>query len=600
MRFYKILLAIICISTISLDSLAQKRAFQLAKEAKKNDQKFVAAYAATEVLKHEDASKRLVRNAHEILAEFMDEGPEEMQSLISDLESQAANYHRDASVSKLSNVVSLIEQLIDYQENLEQISPERLAAPNKRSNPITVVEKNYDNQLKQAQAALLEVKSKAAEDYIQEARLLRTKETIDSLKKAYSHYEKALELHPEIKSEINTEITSLGDLIGLQILDEANELLENAQYEYKLDSAYTLLKSASYYTQNGDVLNRENEIKLELSEFYYTRANNLLLQQSTAENIPEEKIQESGTEDVEGIELTVNKTGLLNALQEKITGAPAGNVEQTSNPGLSQESTTISTNSPTTSIERFKNSHRALFYLERLINIDDQYKDVESLIANAKRATYYKDARDAKIYPSAQIGDLIWMTKNLNYAVGAEYQFYCFGGNPDDKRIIDEESAFYTYSLTTKGSANGDGVQGICPAGWRVPSTEDWKNLKEMIVRDNANWGIFNPEFSGSNSVRRGDQPVDPCEKWSGGYYGVYWSSSLSEYTPSYSGAATQTKIDYIEFFQSNNPIPKKVGVENPLVRTGEQSKMVMGENTGNNAMMNCRCVMDAIATSKL
>ncbi|MDO6435939.1 FISUMP domain-containing protein [Cyclobacterium sp. 1_MG-2023] len=600
MRIFRILVPTLCVFIISASSLtAQKRNFQLAKEAKKNDRKFVAAYAATEVLLHEDASKRMVRNSHEILAEFIDEGPEEMQSFIKDLESQAAKYHRDASVSKLSNVVSLIKQLIEYQENLEQISPERLAAPNKKSKPITVVKKSYDDEFKQAQVALLDVKSKAAEDYIQEARLISPKKNIDLLKKAYSHYEKARELNPEVKSEIKIEFTSLGDLIGLQILDQANKLLENSQNEYKLDSAYTLLKSASYYTQNGDVVNRENEIKLELCEFYYTKASNLLLEQSTPENIPEKQIQETESNDVEGIELKVNKTVLLSALQEKITGVSSENVEQTSNSGLSQVSTVSSINASNVGIESFKNSHRALFYLERLINIDEQYKDVETLIANAKRLTYYKDARDAKIYPSAQIGDLIWMTKNLNYAVGAEYQFYCFGGNPDDKRFIDEESAFYTYSVATKGSANSNGIKGICPVGWRVPSTEDWKNLKEMIVSDDANWSIFNPEFSGSNSLKMYDQQVDPCEKWTGGYYGVYWSSSLSEYT-AYEGAERETKIDYIEFFQSSNPIPRKVGVENPLVRTGEDSKMVLGENTGNNKMMNCRCVMDAIATSEL
>jgi uncharacterized protein (TIGR02145 family) len=120
---------------------------------------------------------------------------------------------------------------------------------------------------------------------------------------------------------------------------------------------------------------------------------------------------------------------------------------------------------------------------------------------------------DGNFYSTVQIGSQIWMGENLkttHYSNGTplidgtgvteisgDYTtkyWFVFGDNPDNKNTY---GLLYTWAAIMNGAsgtdANPSGVQGVCPAGWHVPSDEEWKQMEIYLgmgasEADNQEW----------------------------------------------------------------------------------------------------------------
>src|SRR5690554_5773003 len=114
----------------------------------------------------------------------------------------------------------------------------------------------------------------------------------------------------------------------------------------------------------------------------------------------------------------------------------------------------------------------------------------------------FTDPRDGNVYKIITIGDQVWMAENLAYlpsvnmvadgsedAAGSYYYVYGYdGANVADAKATDNYATYgvlYNWTAAMDGEAssttNPSGIQGVCPAGWHVPSDAEWTELTDYL-----------------------------------------------------------------------------------------------------------------------
>ena len=122
------------------------------------------------------------------------------------------------------------------------------------------------------------------------------------------------------------------------------------------------------------------------------------------------------------------------------------------------------------------------------------------------------DQRDGHEYSTVQIGSQCWMDENLAYLpsvnpsnVGSTTtpHFYVYGYQGTNVAAAKATSNYQIYGVLYNWPAVMDGasssnsvpsgVQGICPAGWHLPSDEEWKILEGEV---DSFYGYPDPEWN--------------------------------------------------------------------------------------------------------
>jgi uncharacterized protein (TIGR02145 family) len=145
------------------------------------------------------------------------------------------------------------------------------------------------------------------------------------------------------------------------------------------------------------------------------------------------------------------------------------------------------------------------------------------------------DARDGKIYNTVQVGTQCWIKENMNIgtmvtggsgqANNSTIEKYCYDNNEDSCTVYgglyqwNEAMQYYTVQ----------GSQGVCPAGFHIPSVSEWDVLRDYL---------------GGQSIAGGSMKETGTRYWAAPNTGATNSSSFSD-----RGAGTFRQSPYNYFY---------------------------------------------------
>jgi uncharacterized protein (TIGR02145 family) len=99
----------------------------------------------------------------------------------------------------------------------------------------------------------------------------------------------------------------------------------------------------------------------------------------------------------------------------------------------------------------------------------------------------FVDHRNGKVYPTVQIGDYCWMTKNMDIGDQTPIGTYSTLGGiekscyDDDPVNCETYGGLYNWSEAVQQDYTGNYRRGICPVGWFIPTDDAWCNLVSSI-----------------------------------------------------------------------------------------------------------------------
>ena len=132
------------------------------------------------------------------------------------------------------------------------------------------------------------------------------------------------------------------------------------------------------------------------------------------------------------------------------------------------------------------------------------------------------DLRNGETYQTVQIGEQVWMARNLNFGNASKT---CYDHNPENCL---KYGALYTWEEALE----------VCPAGWHLPSKADWEILsKNLGVTDAGQKLKASPDDpipwdgtneSGFNALPAGAGNGEGFHRM--GDWALFWSSTESKH----------------------------------------------------------------------
>ncbi len=121
-----------------------------------------------------------------------------------------------------------------------------------------------------------------------------------------------------------------------------------------------------------------------------------------------------------------------------------------------------------------------------------------------------KDFRDGQRYTTVQIGTQCWMAENLNIGTmingssnqtdNGSIEKYCYSDNTSN---CDTYGGLYQWDEMMQ-YVTIEGTQGICPAGWHLPTDAEWCTLENEVDVGTVSCSATGWRGNGSNLKEKG------------------------------------------------------------------------------------------------
>ncbi len=145
-------------------------------------------------------------------------------------------------------------------------------------------------------------------------------------------------------------------------------------------------------------------------------------------------------------------------------------------------------------------------YISTLATEPDTASDINRIASEMEVDWEYgelKDERDGKVYKTITFQGREWMAENLNYDSPIKNGDFCLN---DIEENCDIYGRYYTWGVAMDSAKTGcgagvacspaDTVQGICPDGWRLPTSSDLRVFDENYLRNlscASSWSGYYP-----------------------------------------------------------------------------------------------------------
>ena len=157
------------------------------------------------------------------------------------------------------------------------------------------------------------------------------------------------------------------------------------------------------------------------------------------------------------------------------------------------------------------------------------------------------DSRDGHTYKTVTIGTQTWMAENLNYDPGnvsGKGSYAWSGCYNNESSNCAKYGRLYTWEVAMDKAGCGygtycsnsyEGTQGVCPAGWHLPSDAEWRTLFDnvggtgtagLVLKSSSGWSSGNGIDSFGFAVLPAGYRYNLGDFDIEGNYANFWSST--------------------------------------------------------------------------